>query len=229
MKYLNFFKPFNIDKICRKYNITNYTINKDGSIDVDSNTSLIRYNLTKFPLKFNNVNGYFFCHNNRLTSLEGGPQNTNGFYDCSYNELKSLKGSPKNVGGDFDCSKNKLSSLEGGPLKVVGDFFCQNNRLTSLKGGPDRVGYDFYCYDNQITTFEGFPKNVGGNFYCDNNPIFEIWELFQDKTKIELFNDMDIIQDGVVILDRLNYFLEEIEKDPKGAYRVKSLKRYKYI
>ena len=36
--------------------------------------------------------------------------------------------------------------------------------------------------------------------------------MFEDTTKIELFNDMDIIQDDTVILDRLNYFLEEIGK-----------------
>ena len=38
MKYLKLFENFDqtkIDKICKKYGIENYTINPDGSIDVD--------------------------------------------------------------------------------------------------------------------------------------------------------------------------------------------------
>lgn len=30
----------NIDKLCKKYNIKNYNINEDGSIDVDGNVDL---------------------------------------------------------------------------------------------------------------------------------------------------------------------------------------------
>ena len=38
MRYLKLFESFeNIDKICKQYNIENYTINPDGTIDVDDN------------------------------------------------------------------------------------------------------------------------------------------------------------------------------------------------
>ena len=153
----------NINKheICKRYGIKNYTINSDGSIDVDENVNLQYKSLEELPLRFRNVSGYFYCNSNKLTSLEG---------------------SPKSVGGDFNCQLNKIKS------------------------------------------FEGFPKHIGGNFYCDRNPIYEIWELFFDKSKIEFFNDCDIIQDGVVIIDRLNYFLEEI-----GKPTVKSIIGYKCI
>ena len=41
MKYLILFESFeDIDEICRKYNIINYTINSDGTIDVDGNVDL---------------------------------------------------------------------------------------------------------------------------------------------------------------------------------------------
>ena len=59
-------KTKNIDLICKKYGITNYTINQDGSIDVNGSVNLSRENLTKLPLKFNRVSGYFDCSNNQL-------------------------------------------------------------------------------------------------------------------------------------------------------------------
>ncbi len=34
--------------------------------------------LTKLPLKFNKINGYFDCGYNKLTSLEGSPIEVNG-------------------------------------------------------------------------------------------------------------------------------------------------------
>ena len=73
-------------------------------------------------------------------------------------------------------------------------------------------------YHNQLTTLEGYPKSVGRDFLCDNNPVYEIWKLFKDYSKIELLNDYDFLRqvDGKpsVIIDRLNDFLKEIGKPP---------------
>ncbi len=63
-----------IHNICEKYNITNYTINPDGSIDVDDGVDLSGKDLIKIPLKFNKVNGWFDCSYNQLTSF-GHPSN----------------------------------------------------------------------------------------------------------------------------------------------------------
>ena len=54
MKYLKSFnesKQESIDFICRKYNIKNYTINEDGSIDLDGNFYLHNSNgnLSRLP------------------------------------------------------------------------------------------------------------------------------------------------------------------------------------
>ena len=183
MKHLKLYESFSeIESICQKYRITNYTINDDGSIDVDGHVDLDNKRLTKIPLQFRNVSGSFYCSDNQLTSLEG----------C-----------PKSVGGGFSCSDNQLTSLEGGPKSVGGGFNCSYN---------------------QLTTLEGCPKSVGGDFYCDNNPIYNIWILFQDLDKIDLFNDFDIIRGNTVILDRLNMFLEEI-----GKRTVKKVDGYKCI
>ena len=204
--YIKLFESFNerdIHEICKKHYICNYTINEDGSIDVNDDVNLMDCYLDDFPIKFRNVSGYFYCGNNNLTSL---------------------KGCPKTVGGDFSCSVNNLSSLKGCPKSVGGSFACSYNRLLSLKGMPEKISGDFYCVSNRISTFEYFPKHINGYFNCASNPIWEIWKLFKDYSKIDLFNDMDIIQDDAIILDRLNFFLEEI-----GRHPVKSVHKYKYI
>ena len=91
-KYKDFLNESNqnIDSICKKYGIKNYTINGDGSIDVDGNVNLSSKRLTKLPLKFRNVSGGFYYHTNQLTSLEGSPQSVGGNFDCYNNQLKDV-------------------------------------------------------------------------------------------------------------------------------------------
>jgi hypothetical protein len=85
-----------------------YTINDDGSIDVEGNVILVDKKLTKIPFKFRHVSGGFYC--------------------CSNNHLTSLDGAPINVGGDFFyCSNNHLTSLDGAPNFVGGNFYCYHN------------------------------------------------------------------------------------------------------
>ena len=174
MKYLKKWKIFenhdDIHDTCKKYGITNYTINRDGTIDVDGNVDLDDKSLTKLPLNFNKVSGHFYCEDNNLTSLEGAPQNVVNF-SCSGNKITSLEGAPQSVGGDFYCEDNNLTSLEGAPKSVGGGFYCYSNNLTSLEGAPQSVGGGFYCRDNNLTSLEGAPQNVGGGFYCEDNNL----------------------------------------------------------
>ena len=98
MKYLKLYENFeDIEQICQKYRIKNYTINKDGSIDVYGEVDLTGKCSHKLPLKFNKIEEGFFCGKNSLISLEG----------C-----------PKEVCGDFSCYNNNLTTLEYGP-KIV--------------------------------------------------------------------------------------------------------------
>jgi hypothetical protein len=132
MKHLKLFESFkDIKSICKKYRIKNYTINPDGSVDVDGDVSLSSMELTKLPLKFGRVSGNFKCRHNKLTTLEGAPES---------------------VGGTFDCFNNQLTTLEGAPREVGRDFYCDNNQLTTLKGEPREVGGNFYFYNNPIYT-----------------------------------------------------------------------------
>lgn len=108
-----------IKDICEKYRIRNYTINPDGSIDVDGDVNLSAFNFISsdiwinIPIRFNKVSGYFDCSYNELTSLEGCPKYVGGNFNCTGNELISLKRCPKFVGRNFYCSLNPLESLDG--------------------------------------------------------------------------------------------------------------------
>jgi hypothetical protein len=134
-----------ISLICEKYGIENYTINPDGTIDVDGNVDLLSKGLTELPLRFNKVSGDFCCHDNKLTTL---------------------KGSPRWVGKNFYCDKNELTDLKFCPKNISGVFFCYNNRLTSLEYSPDYVGSDFDCCDNQLT--DNFCETeIRGDFYTN--------------------------------------------------------------
>jgi len=46
---MNYLTDKEIHKICKEYGIKNYTINTDGSIDVDGYVNLSKKRLTKLP------------------------------------------------------------------------------------------------------------------------------------------------------------------------------------
>jgi hypothetical protein len=137
-----------IDKICKEYGIKNYTINDDGSIDVDDVVDLSYEGLTELPLVFNKVTGGFDCGNNNLTSLKGCPKWIDEFFYCGYNQLTDLKDSPKQVGGRFNCSGNKnLYNINGYTEKIGILFYCNDTPLSSIFNEVDQNflhAFNFY-------------------------------------------------------------------------------------
>ena len=137
-----------ISLICKQYNITNYTINPDGSIDVAGDVNLWGKGLTELPLTFNKVTGYFNCSFNNLTSLKGSPSWVGGNFNCIYNDLSDLVGSPKEVGGNFFCGENeKLITPKGCTEKIGNEFNCKNTPLSSIFNGVDQFflhAFNFY-------------------------------------------------------------------------------------
>jgi hypothetical protein len=220
MKYLKEYRLFEsvneeeIHDICKEYDIRNYTINRDGKIDVNGNVILSKMDLTKLPLRFNHVSGHFWCHDNKLMSLEGSPKSVGGIFTCQYNKLTSLRGAPQSVVGDFYCYYNKLTSLEGAPQSVGGFFSCVDNKLTTLEGAPQSVG-DFYCDNNQLTTLDGLEFKSFKSIDLESNPINEIvkdWINSNNREElIEYFVDMNIIQDNKLIMLRLKAFYEDMD------------------
>ena len=182
-KYNQFIKESNenIDSICQKYKIQNYTINPDGTVDVNGNVVLDCLNLTELPLKFGKVAGTFFCGQNKLTNLKGCPREVGGNFSCNSNKLTNLEGCPREVGRDFSCNRNKLTSLEGSPQKVDGSFYCQNNELITLKGAPDKIPGNFSFYNNNLVNFKYLPLAFWYDF--SDNPINEfLHNLLSDSS-----------------------------------------------
>ena len=180
----------NIDIKLLKSCITGtYTINDDGSIDVEGTVNLNRKKLTRIPFNFGKVSGDFKCSYNQLTSLEGAPNNVGGVFYCFDNKLTTLEGAPSSVGDYFNCSNNQLTSLEGAPNSVGGVFDCSNNQLTSLEGAPNSVGGVFDCSNNQLTSLEGAPNMVSGSFYCNDNNDLPYSELFKivDNVRSDIY------------------------------------------
>lgn len=141
------FEQFNnqdIDAICKKYNIKNYTIRHDGKVNVDGDVNLNDRCLSKLPLEFGIVTGDFLCKYNELTSLEGAPDKVGGSIDCGENTIESLKYSSKEVGGDFICTYNRLTTLEGAPEYIGKTLDCSYNDISSLKGCPEIINGDFF-------------------------------------------------------------------------------------
>jgi hypothetical protein len=134
-----------ISLICKKYKIENYTVNDDGSIDVNGSVDLSWCKLTQLPLRFNKVNGGFYCSNKQLTSLKGCPKWVDGSFNCSNNRLSSLEFSPEYVGGYFSCETNQLT-----------DNYCD----TEIGGGfyttlvQDGMIFDY----NEVTNYNEWRK-----------------------------------------------------------------------
>jgi len=118
-----------IDKICKKYDIKNYTINSNGLIDADDDVWFNSRKLRKLPLKFNKVSGWFGCDRNELISLEGSPKEVNNNFNCNRNRLTSFKYAPKIVRGHFNCEFNNIKTFEYFPSFIKGDFYCIYNPI----------------------------------------------------------------------------------------------------
>ena len=136
MKYLRLFEGFvDIDALCKEYDIENYTINSDGSIDVDGDVNLIDMNLDKLPLRFNRIGGSFDCSVNHLTSLIGAPKEIGGSFDCRYNQLTTLEGAPREIGDYFHYYGNPLPQLIKDNKEYIKEIVKWQDEYNIWRGG----------------------------------------------------------------------------------------------
>ncbi len=159
-----------ITDLCTKYNIKNYHINPDGTLDVDGHVKMWQDELTELPLSFNIVTGNFTVNNNKLTTLKGCPREVGKNFGCNKSKLTTLEFGPEKVGGYYNCPANKLTDLEHIASYIGGNLNCINNKLTSLKG-LKHVGGGISCSGNKLTSLEGCPEILNGdlNVYGNNN------------------------------------------------------------
>ena len=123
-----------IDEICAEFEIKGYSINTDGSINVQGSVNLTNLGLHELPLKFSKVSGDFKCDCNALKSLEGVPHTVGGNFDCESNMLRSLEGCPTTIGGYLNCSYNYLTTTYSGDkdIELGGRMGFKGNHLPQL-------------------------------------------------------------------------------------------------
>jgi hypothetical protein len=215
MNYLQTFKDklleFNVKRICKSHNIKNWSLNKDGLVDVDGDVSI--YCTEKIPLRFGRINGDFNVVSCKLKSLDSSPHTIEKHFYCNGNELTDLIGGPKFVGGLYDCYNNKLTSLEGAPETVGDRFFCGSNNLTSLKGCPKYIGGSFICGFNSITSLQYGPEKIEDRVLILPNPISNLPKKYlkEEYLRFIIFEQSDwslYRKDGRVYLNRLEEMIE---------------------
>ena len=152
-------------KQLKNYYIYNYTINSDGTIDIDGDVNIAGKHLTKIPFKFGKVTGNFICSSNKLTSLDGCPREVDGYFSCSYNKLRDLIGGPQEVGNSYHCYNNQLESLEGCAGDIGDNLNCSSNKLEMLDCSSVING-NIYCRDNRFKEEPEFFGICGGEIIC---------------------------------------------------------------
>lgn len=182
-----------IHAICKKYNIINYTINTNMTIDVEGDVKLSKINDTFFDQSDSDIKSIMHFDDDSddddafdifvptITQLPLRFNVVNGNFDCSNNMLTTLSGCPKEVLGSFTCEFNSLTSLEGGPRNVHGNYICQLNKLTTLFYVPQVVNGDFNCTENDLTIIDQLPDTIDGQFYCDHSN-FDLVAFMRTRT-----------------------------------------------
>ena len=167
MKHIKLFENFDkksfIDEFCFENYIKNYTINEDGSIDVNDNVALQFTNLNgKLPIKFNMVQGYFRAISCNLTTLEGFPEYVGGELDFSKNEIKSFEYTPKHVNGNYICDGNKISEIDEfiKDVKINGTFFAKDNLIENLNHNLPDAKDGLELSHNLITSLKGLNTDI---------------------------------------------------------------------
>lgn len=207
-----------IRKQCEELNIKNYTINNDGTVDVNGNLSIyitrdkVKVNeSTKILINFNKIHGnadivvvWHKRGRGGVTELPFTFNEVGGNFSANGCQLESLRGCPKKVGGFFAVIRNNLTTLEHSPTTVGGNFLANESHLTSLKGAPEYVGGNFDISDNNLTTLEYLPKRIDGTLSFNDNKI----------TSLDYYNDCKITMDD--IRDNPIYLIFKILKIKRG-------------
>lgn len=182
-----------LSKFLRTYDIYNYKINDDGSIDIDGDCIITNMPYDTIPFKINKVDGDFKLMTSNVTSLKNSPTIIDGRCEIVSNPfLLSLDGISKEISDtisiennhriknliglqdivykSFLCTRNiNLTSLEGCPRIINGNIDITNNNITNLKFFPEYVKNDCRVCRTRITNLTGLPDTIHGDLIMNNN------------------------------------------------------------
>jgi len=112
-----------IKKWLEQYEILNYIINDDLTIDVEGNVFLNEGALKELKslpdfIQFRKVSECFWIQDNKLETLKGCPEYVGDWFSCENNNLYSLKYAPKIVKGRFIVRNNPGEFTEEDVRKI---------------------------------------------------------------------------------------------------------------
>ncbi len=83
-----------IHRFCKKHGVNNYSINPDGSIDIDGGVCFMNFKEEFFPIPFNKVSGFFECVNCNLTTFKNMPREIGRWLLCSNTPFRTFEHFP---------------------------------------------------------------------------------------------------------------------------------------
>jgi len=136
-------KPL-IENWLKKYDIKHYKINDDLTITVHGDLYLNeKMESLPYYINFYKVFGNVDLVGLGLTTLKGCPQYISGYFSCHENLLTSLEGGPKKVltshvnninkHWGYKCTGNKLTSLKGLAKIIYGSIWIFKNARVFAK------------------------------------------------------------------------------------------------
>ena len=102
-----------IELFCEEFNIKNYYINEDYSINVYQNVVLDNFIGDELPIKFNKVIGYFSCNKSNIKSFKNFPNLIELSFYFQSNTIENFHGFPKTVKGRTVLWGSTIKSLDG--------------------------------------------------------------------------------------------------------------------
>ncbi len=102
-----------IELFCEEFNIKNYYINENYSINVYQNVVLDNFIGDELPIKFNKVIGYFSCNKSNIKSFKNFPNFIEENIYLQGNIIENFHGFPKKVKGRIFLWGSTIKSLDG--------------------------------------------------------------------------------------------------------------------
>ena len=172
-----------IKKWLEEFEISQYTINDNLTVDVNDHVDISYCDLKKIPIQFGVINGSFNCSHNKLTTLKGAPQDLVNMY-CEKNRLTNLEGAPAKIHNTLDVSDNEITSLTGVSKEIGHCLSINKNKLSTLVELSNcMLEASLMANNNQLTNLSGLPHHLIQVDVRDN-PLSDQSELIY-LTKLE--------------------------------------------
>jgi len=154
-----------LDRVC--FGRKNWKLNSNGEVDVEGRVDMSKMNLTKIPVKFGKVEGWFNCSFNNLTTLKNCPHTLEENIDFSNNQITTLEYFPKIINGELHCS------MDNNPLH---NYF-KNIKEEDFDNWRD-IDW-FYCFDEYPYLINILKRYIYGKDYIryilDKHPLLKIY------------------------------------------------------